>query len=314
VRLYYASDIHGSEKLWRKFLGASSFYDAQILIMGGDLTGKVMVPIVEVSSGRWEARLFGRRQRAKGDAKLADLERSIRLNGFYPFRCEVEVHRRLAEDDDFRDETFARLMRDELARWLDLARDRLAGTGVRCYVMPGNDDDWGIDEVLEGAAEPLTSCEGRRVVFDGLQMISSAWSNRTPWDSPRELDEDGLLARLEKLAAELDPGVPAIFNLHCPPFDSGLDLAPELTPDLRVVRDGGEPRMTPVGSTAVRDLIERHRPVLGLHGHIHESRASALVGDTLCINPGSAYSQGVIDGALVEIEGGRVTSHQLVTG
>jgi uncharacterized protein len=145
-------------------------------------------------------------------------------------------------------------------------------------------------------------------------MISSAWANPTPWDSPRELPEDELLERLDKLASELDPEVPAIFNLHCPPYDSGLDVAPELTADLRVVREGGEPKSIPVGSTSVRALIERYQPMLALHGHIHESRAVTEIGRTVCINPGSAYSQGVLDGTVVEINNGKVVSYQLVSG
>jgi Icc-related predicted phosphoesterase len=314
VRLYYASDIHGSEKLWRKFLNAASFYDAQALIMGGDLTGKVMIPVVEVKPGRWEARVLGKPQRARGEAELAELERRIRLNGFYPLRCDDEQHRRLEVDEPYRDEVFAKVMREELARWLELAERKLAGTGVRCYVMPGNDDHWDIDRVLERAGDPVESCEGRRVVLDGVQMISSAWANPTPWNSPRELEEEDLLTRLEELASELDAGTPAIFNLHCPPFDSGLDLAPELTEDLRVVREGGDPKMVPVGSTAVRKLIERHQPMLGLHGHIHESRSATRIGNTVCINPGSAYAEGVIDGVVVEIDGGSVASYQLVSG
>ena len=45
LQLYYASDVHGSDVCWRKFLGAGRFYGVQALIMGGDLTGKAIVPI-----------------------------------------------------------------------------------------------------------------------------------------------------------------------------------------------------------------------------------------------------------------------------
>jgi uncharacterized protein len=314
MRLYYASDIHGSEKLWRKFINAASFYDVQVLIMGGDLTGKVMVPLVERKPGEWVAQVFGKKQKAKGEAKVAELERNIRVNGFYPVRCDPAEFERLQEDETHRDEVFHEVMRAELKRWLEFGTDRLERTGVRCFMMPGNDDDWDIDEVLDGAASPIESVEGRLVQFDGVQMISSAWANPTPWDSPRECPEEELLERLEKLAAELDPGMPAIFNLHCPPYDSGLDVAPELSDDLRVVREGGEPKLISVGSTSVRTLIERHQPMLSLHGHIHESRAAAEIGRTVCINPGSAYAQGVLDGAVVDIDKDKVVSYQLVSG
>jgi Icc-related predicted phosphoesterase len=314
MRLYYASDIHGSERLWRKFLNARSFYEVDVLIMGGDLTGKVMVPLVEDRPGRWVARLLGREQQVKGEDGAAELEKRIRLNGQYPIRISPDEMERLERDDAHRDEVFRALMRSELERWLALAHETLDGTGVRCFVMPGNDDDWEIDAVLDAGLPPVENVGERVVRFDGVQLLSSAFANPTPWDSPRELPEDQLLAKLEGLAAELEPDVPAIFNLHVPPYDTGLDFAPELTDDLRVVTQGGEPRMVAVGSRAVRTLIERHRPVLALHGHVHESRAVAELGPTLCINPGSAYGEGVIDGAIVEIDDGRVVSHQLVTG
>ena len=314
MRLYYASDIHGSERLWRKFLNAPAYYDVEVLIMGGDVTGKVMVPLVEQRPGRWVARFQGREQKAKGEDKAVELERRIRLNGQYPIRVTPGELERLDVDEAHRDEVFRQLMRSELERWLALAHEKLDGTGVRCFVMPGNDDDWDVDPVLDASPPPVESVAERVVRLDGVQLLSSAFANPTPWDSPRELPEDELLARLEGLAGQLEPGVPAIFNLHVPPHDTGLDLAPELTADLRVVTQGGEPKLVAVGSRAVRTLIERHRPVLGLHGHVHESRAVAELGPTLCINPGSAYGEGVIDGAIVEISDGRVVSHQLVTG
>ena len=314
TRLYYASDLHGSEKLWRKFINAASFYSADVLIVGGDLTGKVLVPVIERGSGRWQARIFGKEQKAKGEAQPEELERRIRFNGFYPLRCTPDEFDRLNSDESYRDRAFKDAMRTELERWLELAYDKLAGSGVKCFVMPGNDDEWDIDEVLEQATDPVVSCGDRVVRLDGFQMLSCAWANPTPWDSPREVPEDEFAEKLEKLAAELEPDVPAIFNLHCPPHDSGLDLAPQLTDDLRVVREGGEPKMVAVGSVAVREFVARHRPLLGLHGHIHESRGVTEVGETLCINPGSAYAEGVLDGVVVDLEGDRVVSHQLVSG
>jgi Icc-related predicted phosphoesterase len=314
MRIYYASDLHGSEKLWRKLINAASFYEVDVLVVGGDLTGKVLVPVIERKPGRWVARVFGKEQKAKGGAEVEDLERRIRLNGFYPIRCSPEEFELLGSDESHRDRIFRQAMCRELERWLGLAHDKLAGSRVKCLVMPGNDDEWDIDDVLETASDPIVSCGERVVSLDGYQVLSSAWANPTRWDSPREVPEKELAEKLDELAAHLSPEVPTIFNLHCPPYDSGLDLAPELTDDLEVVREGGEARMVPVGSTAVRDLIERHRPVLSLHGHIHESRSTAEIAGTLCVNPGSAYGEGVLDGVVVELEGNRVVSHQLVSG
>ena len=314
IRLYYASDIHGSEQLWRKFLGAASFYDANVLVMGGDMSGKLLVPVVETKPDRWEARVFGQTQRVRGQDALAGLERRIRYNGFYPYRCDPEEMDRLQTDEAHRDQTFRRVMAEDLERWMDLAREKLAGSGARVYVMPGNDDPWEFDDVFARAPEPVQNVEGRVVRLEGVQMLSSGWSNPTPWDSPREKTEEELLEVFEKLAEDLEPDVPAVFNLHVPPYDSTLDLAPELTEDLRVVAKGGEANMVPVGSTAVRRFIEEREPILSLHGHIHESRGAVRIGPTVAINPGSTYAEGVLDGAVVDIEDGRVRSYQLVSG
>ena len=258
--------------------------------MGGDLTGKALVPIVDGSE---------------------EDEQRARFNGFYPYPCSRDEYERLREDESYRERVLSELMLRELERWLALADEKLGG--VPCLVIPGNDDEFAIDAVL-ARSRSVENPDGRVVRLGEYQVLSSAWSNPTPWDSPRELPEEELEAKLEELAAQLEPGVPAIFNLHCPPANTPLDKAPQLTSDLKVVLDGGEPRIVSVGSTAVRELIERYQPVLSLHGHIHESRAVAKIGRTTCVNPGSAYSEGVIDGAVVELRGSKVKSCQLVTG
>jgi Icc-related predicted phosphoesterase len=311
LRLFYAGDVHGSEKCWRKFLNAARFYEVDTLVMGGDITGKVMVPVVEHGGGRHRARVLGRDETVDA-VELEELEKRIRFNGFYPYRCDRDEYGRLESDSAYREQVFTGLMVEEVRRWIRLAEERLEGSGVRCYVMPGNDDEFAVDAALESSY--VVNPDNRVVELDGLQMLSCSWTNPTPWDSPREEDEEALSARLEQLAAQLDPARPAIFNLHCPPAQTTLDRAPQLTKDLQVVLDGGEPRIVSVGSRAVRELIERHQPLLSLHGHIHESKAIARIGRTTCVNPGSAYSEGVIDGAVVELRDDSVKACQLVTG
>ncbi len=312
MKLYYAGDVHGSEKCWRKFLNAAKFYEADTLIMGGDITGKMMVPIVETAGGRHEARVLGKHE-IVSPGEIEDMEKRIRFNGFYPYRCDRAEYDRMNADTAYREETFTRLMIDEVRRWIALAEERLAGTGIRCFVMPGNDDEFAIDEALESTI--VVNPDNKVLMIgDEAQMLSCSWTNPTPWDSPREEPEEALLERLHGLAAQLDPDIPTVFNLHCPPHGTTLDRAPQLTADLKVVLDGGEPRIVSVGSTAVRTLIEEVQPVLSLHGHIHESKAVAKIGKTTCVNPGSAYSEGVIDGAVIDLRGDRVRSCQLVTG
>lgn len=312
MRLFYAGDIHGSERCFRKFLNAAAFYDAQLLILGGDITGKVLTPVVEERPGRWTAQVFGRAEKVKRVDDLDDLEQRIRFNGFYPFRCDRNGYERLATDEAYRSTVMTRVMQDEVRRWVRLADDRLGGTNVRCLIMPGNDDEFEIDQLL--ASDTVENPDGKVVRVDGFQILSSAWANPTPWDSPREAPEERLAELLEQIASDLEPDAPTIFNLHVPPYDSGLDIAPELDADLRVVTSGGQPNHVPVGSVAVRRLIEQRHPVLGLHGHIHESRNVARIDGTLCINPGSNYADGVLDGAIVDLEGRSVVRYQLVSG
>jgi Icc-related predicted phosphoesterase len=312
LALYYTSDIHGSERCFLKFLNAAKFYGVDTLILGGDLTGKVLVPIVEVD-GHWEMSFLGRHEVLRSLEEVTEAEKRIRFNGFYPYRCGPVELARLEADRDYADAVFRRLMRESVARWVRLADERLRGTGVRCFVMPGNDDEFDIDDALAGS-DVVVNPDGAIVEIDGYQLLSLAWANPTPWNSPREVPEEELAARIERLARELDPSLPVIFNLHCPPYDSTLDSAPQLREDLSVVMVGGQPNMVPVGSRAVREAIERYQPVLSLHGHIHESRGAVRIGRTLCINPGSAYGEGVLHGALVRLEDDRVASYQLVSG
>jgi Icc-related predicted phosphoesterase len=312
MRLFYAGDVHGSERCFRKFVNAAAFYDADVLVMGGDITGKVMTPLIEERPGRYTATVFGRTEKAKRPRDVEELEEQIRFNGFYPYRCTPEEYERLAADESYREQVMSEVMVEGVRRWVGLADERLAGTSVRCLIMPGNDDEFAIDEVLASAR--VENPDDRVVRVGDYQLLSSSWANPTPWDSPREEPEEQLATRFARIAAELDPDLPAIFNLHVPPYETGLDTAAQLDESLGVVTTGGQPNLGPVGSQAVRDIILAHQPLLGLHGHIHESRNVAKLGATICINPGSNYADGVLDGALVELDGASVVSYQLVSG
>ncbi|MHB1998934.1 MAG: metallophosphoesterase family protein [Solirubrobacteraceae bacterium] len=312
IRLYYASDIHGSESLWRKFLAAARVYQAPVLVMGGDVTGKAVVPLLQDGEG-YEMELFGRREQLVGEEALLEAERRIGANGMYPHRMDAEELVRVqAMTEDQRERWFAEVMLHTFARWMELADQRLADRDVRCFLMPGNDDPPGVDQTIEAAGR-VEACDERIVSFDRHQMVSLGYSNRTPFHSPRELDEDELYRRVDALASQLEDPSQAIFNLHVPPYDSTLDTAAQLDEDLGVVMLGSEPKMIPVGSTAVRELIERHQPLLSLHGHVHESPGAKRIGRTLCINPGSDYHTGRIAGCLLTLRHDRV-AHQFVTG
>lgn len=313
LRLYFASDIHGAEVLWRKFLNAGRVYEADTLIMGGDVTGKVVIPLVAAEGGGWQADIYGDVQHAVTDEELKALEDRIRNSGLYPHRMTPEQVQEVAGMGEHeREEWFAEVMLETFRRWLALAGERLGDTDIRCFMMPGNDDPRGIDQAIEDA-DYVEACDDRIVSFGEYTMISLGWSNRTPFDSPRELEESELFDRVSRLAEQVEDRDRCIFNLHVPPHDSRLDTAPALDEQLNVVMSGSEPKLVPVGSTAVRELIERYQPLLSLHGHVHESPGAVTIGRTVSINPGSDYHTGRIAGCLINLTPDRVR-HQFVTG
>jgi Icc-related predicted phosphoesterase len=314
VLVYHASDVHGSDQCWRKFLGAGKFYGADVLIMGGDLTGKAIVPVRTLDDGAWMASLLGEDRRARTDTELDELLAAIRYNGMYPWMASDREIDDMAADADAQRVLFEQVMLDELRRWTDLADARMADSPTDVLVIAGNDDPWTVDDVLK-SSQAITFCDASIVEVHGHEVLSSSYSNRTPWDSPRELDEDALYNHLRQLTDQLERPHQAIFNLHVPPYDSGLDTAPEIdTATMSYVYEAGKPRQVPVGSTAVRQIIEEAQPLLGVHGHIHESRGVARIGNTVAINSGSEYNSGRIHGALVKVTPDTVVSHQLVIG
>jgi uncharacterized protein len=313
MRFYFATDIHGSEVCWRKFLNAGRFYEADTLILGGDVSGKAVVPVVARRGGFLIRQFHG--ERMLGAEETAAAETRIRDMGFYPYRTTDEELDETWDNPEAVHAVFLRLMRETLARWLDIAGERLAGTGIRLYAMTGNDDPPELQGLLRDSPV-LTETEGGLVhLAEGITMISFGYSNPTPWHTPRELPDDELERRAEKLAASVERPERAIFNLHVPPARTAIDKAPALDGSLKPVVKGGAVLMRSVGSEGVRRILERYQPMLGLHGHIHESRGAVRLGSTLAINPGSEYGDGVLCGALLEIDGKRGVRHyQLPAG
>jgi Icc-related predicted phosphoesterase len=313
VRVFFATDIHGSETCFRKFLGAAKFYDADVIVLGGDMTGKAIVPIVGNGDHRCYCYIQDQRHDFRDD-EIDRYERLIREHGLYPFRTTAAELEELRRSPERLQQLDREAILEVVEQWVALADERLAALNVRAFVCPGNDDAVDIDEILR-RSERLEVAEGRVVELDGgFQLLSTGWSNRTPWNTDREEDEDALGRRLRKMSDQATaPPERLIFNFHCPPYGTALDEAPQLTEDLAVV--GGGRVMAHVGSTAVREAIENVQPILGLHGHIHEARGTARLGRTLSINPGSAYETGDLQGAVVELDGkGKIKRYRLTIG
>ncbi len=313
LTLFFASDIHGSERVFRKFLKAAPFYRASAVIFGGDITGKALVPLVEVATGRYRGELLGTVHEVEAGNGLEELETRIRTNGFYPYRTTHDEVARMRDDPAYLREVFGRVMRDTAERWVAMADEQLRFAGIPVLMMPGNDDVPEVKQIL-GRGEWIVESEGRVVDLEGYQVASFGYSTTTPWRSPREVTEEQMARAIDDLSAKLDPSRPAIFNLHDPPRDSGLDMALKLSADLKVESGAGQPLVTPVGSRAVREAIERVQPLLSLHGHIHESRGVARIGRTLALNPGSVYGEGTLQGVIVTLDGDKVVGHQFVSG
>src|SRR6266576_3637175 len=278
MRLYFATDIHGSETCWRKFLNAGKHYDADVLVLGGDMTGKALVPVISDGGGRWHATLLENRREMATEDEVVAFEDAVIKRGYYPFRTDPDELRELEGDEPRWHALFNEKMLETVAKWMALGDERLAGTGMRCICCPGNDDQFEVDTIIEQAKQV----------------------------------EPDLKARLDKAIAQVTaPAEKTVFSFHCPPYRSGLDDAPELTADM-MLKDAGR-AVKPVGSTAVREAIEEHQPALSVHGHIHEARGNCRIGRTLCINPGSSYEQGDLLGAVIDLDGKKKVKKFMLT-
>jgi Icc-related predicted phosphoesterase len=317
MRIFYASDVHGSNRCFSKFLNSGRFYDADAVVLGGDITGKAIVPFVEQPSGEVQVTFLGKDHVLTSEEEVRSLEERVGDTGYYPHRCSPDEARELSADRARLNALFLEKIVGRVERWMALADERLAGEGAAgCYVNAGNDDPREIDEVLD-SAERVEFLEGRVVELPaGVEMASCGYANMTPWRCPRDVEEDQLAERLEAVASTVeDPGW-SIFNFHCPPYDTQIDAGPVLGEDMRMRSSVGGVEMQPVGSTACRAAIERYQPTLGFHGHLHESRGTFKLGKTVCINPGSEYSEGVLRGAIVDLDAKKrkLKSAQLTSG
>jgi Icc-related predicted phosphoesterase len=313
MRLFFVTDLHGSDVCFRKFLNAAKAYEADVLVLGGDVCGKHIVPVI-ARGMEHHADLFGEQLVARSDEELKQLVKRVRDAASYPYVCGPDEWEEITSDEADMEALFVRLSVESMSRWIELAEERLAGTGVRCLIGAGNDDPPEIDAVLAESTF-VENPDWRVVELDGFSMLSVCDSNPTPWNSPRELSEEEYHRRVTELAETVDDHVRSIFNLHVPPYDSSLDTAPVIDAELRVQYAGAEVRMGPVGSTAVREVIERFQPLVGLHGHVHESQGATRLGRSLCLNPGSAYEKGSLRGVLVQLGGRKgVRSYQFTVG
>jgi hypothetical protein len=191
---------------------------------------------------------------------------------------------------------------------MDYASENFRGK-QKLYVSGGNDDRFIIDDVLK-KSDSVVGCEMELVTLpEGYEMVTCGWVNPTPWKTPREVPDEKLEAMLEGLMSKTQKYSRLVCNFHAPPYNSGLDTAPKVNPDLSVKVGFGGIEFDRVGSKAVRNVIEKYKPLLGLHGHIHESAGFRRLGKTFCVNPGSEYGEGILRGYLVFLSGEKIQGH-----
>lgn len=312
TKFLFATDIHGSEKCWQKLVNSGAFFEVDTIILGGDMTGKGIQAIVEEKPGIWQTNFLGEKVEANGESELTKLEQRVRTSGFYPYPMVQDVFTEFTKSEELQDKIFQELMVKTIQGWLDFAETKLKGTGRRIIVTAGNDDPMFINELFRESSVVLMAERQVIHVDDHHEMINEGFSNPTPWHTHREMDEDSLYEVIKQQAELVKDMKSAIFNLHVPPHNSRLDDAPLLNEKLVPV-DGGR-TYGPVGSKAVRKAIETYQPLLGLHGHVHEAKGFAYIGRTLCLNPGSTYTEGVLSGYLVILDKGSVRGFQPVQG
>jgi hypothetical protein len=312
TKILFATDMHGSEGTWRKFLNASAMLKANVAICGGDLTGKMIVPVIERGDGKYDYYLLGRTHIAE-PTEVEKAFKAIRGIGYYPYKTDQAEYQEMKQNPGKVDEVFHKVMVTTLESWFHLIKEKIP-EDTQLIVCPGNDDRTLVDSLISEHKD-VVNAEGKVILIDDThEMVSSGWVNPSPWNTAREEEEDKLEIRLEGYISHLKNRGSAIFNFHAPPFESKLDEAPLLDKEFNPIIQGGRVIMVPVGSKAVRKMIEKYQPLLGLHGHIHEASGSMRIGRTHCVNPGSEYAEGILRAFFIELKGDQILRLQRIEG
>jgi uncharacterized protein len=309
IKFFFVTDIHGSNVCFRKYLNALRIYNVDVGILLGDLTGKMLIPLIEKAGGGWATTFMGQHTEVETQEELDKLKKTIEMVGYYWAHLTPDEFQSYKADPQKLNTLFNQLMLQRLKEWIALADERLKGTNYKVYMAPGNDDHFEVDQVIEDSAA-IVNCNDQVVMVGDHEMATFCWTNPTPWNTPREKPDVELEPMLETLVKKVKDIPNAIFNFHAPPYGYALDLAPELSHDLIQAAD----RKIHVGSRAVTSILNKYQPLIGLHGHIHESRGAQKVKRTLIVNPGSEYSEGVLKGVVISLKKGKVDDYIFTSG
>jgi len=310
TRYLFASDLHASDLAFRKFISVALQYKVNVAVTD-ELTGKFIIPAMKQNDGSVQFQFRDETVTARTDAERKAEENKAANVGNYVYYCTAEEYEEMKNKKDALDELFNKMVSDRLSRWITLAEEKLKGKIDALVMMPGNDDEPYIDDVLAKSSWILNP-DGKVIKLLGNEVLCLGLANMTPWKCPRDVEEDVIEKHLEQLCGEVKDWAHAVMITHVPPYNTKIDHAPKLDDKFNVVYSGGAPVMIPVGSTAVRKIIEKYQPLLGLHGHLHEGKGIDRIGRTTLINSGSEYYKGLLSAALVNLEDDKVKGYMFL--
>ncbi|MFZ0829707.1 MAG: metallophosphoesterase [Thermoplasmata archaeon] len=316
--IFYVADLHGSEPVLNKVINSAKFYNVDTIIIGGDITGKLLIPIVDIGGGRYSLELFGVPKTIEAK-DLEETQKKIRGTGSYWTLVSRAEYDAMAANPAEVKRHFLEKMIEHLEAVYKKAEDRLRANGVKMYVIPGNDDYVEVADFLKArSSDVVINFEEQIVELGDFQLVGYGKSNPTPWHTPRETSDAIVGQELRQLTAKADPAR-TLLVAHAPPVNTTIDKAPKLTADMKPVTGGGHVEMVSVGSAEVRKVIEEFEPVAAFHGHIHESPGvDTVIGQhgkkIPVMNPGSQYSSGVLQGIIVQLANGKVKGYNFTTG
>lgn len=314
TRVLYGSDFHGSDVVYRKFLAASFQYQADVLVVGGDVTGKAMIPIINQGSGKYTSSLFGKDLHASSAEDLEKIKKEVSSVGFYPIVIDQDEANDLENSPEKMAVRFEHEMCERVREWMLLADEKLTPKNKTLYFMAGNDDLMSIDSTIAEFKNIHNPDMARFEIDGGFEIVGLSYANMTPWHCARDLEEEDLQDKLTQLSGLIQNPETTIAVLHVPPYNSSLDTCPELDKNLKIITQGGQVVMKAAGSPSVKAFIDNVQPMLSLHGHIHESPGHVRIGRTLAINAGSEYAEAILKAAIVNLENGKIKGHMLISG
>jgi len=315
MKIFFSGDAHGAMKIWKKWVKIPDLYCVDVLMLCGDLTGKVLVPIIEQMDGTYKVYYLGEKLVLANNQEVKTIEDKLADVGEYSILCKQSVVDMLKTNPEAIEEVIKKKINERMQEWLELLIKQVDTSKTTVIVMPGNDDFYSIDPIIQSYyKQGIVWCLDNVIKIGGIEIISIAHSNPTPWNTPREATEAELSKMIENLVSKLHDPHNAIFNFHVPPYGTNIDRAPELGKDRKPVIISGRVNYIHAGSKMVRKAIEKYQPILALHGHIHESPGFEKIGNTVCINPGSEYSEGILRGYIIEIMNGTLKNYWKVEG